>query len=201
AKLRMTAAPVSAAPSPNGGELHTITDNVWSEGSTTFANRPAVDGPIVATAGAVTDNALIDFDVVSVVRADGTYNFALITTSSDEVVYQSREATAGKPQLILPFKQNTPRVVRIGAPATGSIVNVGGAVSFQATATDAESGNLSNLIQWSSDLDGALGSGAARTITTLRPGVHTITARVTDAGGLVGQSKIKVQVGHTPEVA
>src|SRR5262249_3588351 len=58
-----------------------------------------------------------------------------------------------------------------------------------------------NLIQWTSDLDGALGSGAARTITTLRPGVHTITARVTDAGGLVGQAKVKIQVGHAPEVA
>src|SRR6185369_8591846 len=109
--------------------------------------------------------------------------------------------SAGKPQLIVSLKQNTAPVVRITAPAVGTIANIGAAVTFQAVATDAESGSLSSNVQWSSSLDGAFGSGAARTISTLRAGVHTITARVTDAQGLSGQAQMTLQIGRTPTVA
>src|SRR6185369_17009553 len=106
-KLRMTAGSASASSSNLGGEIHRVSDNTWSEANTTYSNRPSHDATVIASAGTVAANALIDFDLTSVITADGTYNFALVTTSSDDVIYQSREASAGKPQLIVSLKQNT----------------------------------------------------------------------------------------------
>ena len=50
------------------------------------------------------------------------------------------------------------------------------------TATD-EDGDLAASLAWSSSLDGAIGSGASFSTTTLSLGSHTITASVTDSGG------------------
>jgi hypothetical protein len=54
-------------------------------------------------------------------------------------------------------------------------------ITFTATANDAEDGNLSNQIRWTSSRNGNLGTGASIDITTLSVGTHTITARVTDS--------------------
>jgi hypothetical protein len=114
-----------AAPSAVGGTLNAITNTTWSEATTTYQTKPAVDGTKLGTQGAVSAGQVVDFDVLNPVRADGTYNFALTTTSSDEVVYASREATTGQPQLVVSLGQNTAPAVRITAPVTGSVVSVG----------------------------------------------------------------------------
>ncbi len=199
AHLRLTAAAVSAAPSAVGGTLNAITNTTWSEASTTYKTKPAVDGTKLGTQGAVTAGQVVDFDVLNPVRADGTYNFALTTTSSDEVVYASREATTGQPQLVLSLGQNTAPAVRITAPVTGSVVSVGLPVTFTGVATDAESGDLSSTIRWSSSRDGLFGVGASVTVG-LSGGVHTITAAITDAGGKVGTTTITVNVNAVPTV-
>src|SRR5581483_10237113 len=49
----------------------TITNTTWSEAATTYASRPAVDGPTIATQGAVVASQVVDFDVTSAVRVDG----------------------------------------------------------------------------------------------------------------------------------
>src|SRR5207237_9511669 len=69
-----------------------------------------------------------------------------------------------------------------------------------ATATDAESGDVSSRITWSSDRDGTLGSGASITVSSLHSGAHTITARATDVGGASGQAQIVVNVANVPAV-
>src|SRR5581483_6932448 len=77
AHMKLTATSASAAASNAGGALHTITNTTWSEAATTYASRPAVDGPTIATQGAVVASQVVDFDVTSAVRVDGTYNFGL----------------------------------------------------------------------------------------------------------------------------
>src|SRR5262249_29208157 len=153
--------------------------------STTFANKPPIDGPALATRAAVALKQVVDFDVTAGVLSDATYNFALDTTNADDVVYKSREATSGQPQLILNLTQNTAPVVHISAPASGTSVTLGTAVTFSATATDAESGNLSTSIAWTSSLNGPIGNGPTINVGALSPGTHTITARVQDAGGAI----------------
>src|SRR5262249_43365095 len=129
------------------------------------------------------------------------YNLALISTSTDPVKYASREASSGKPQLLVTLAQNTAPLVTITAPAPGTTVDPSTPLTLRATATDAESGDLGNLVTWRSDLDGPLGWGATRVVSTLRPGLHTITASATDAGGQSGLATITVRVDGPPVIA
>src|SRR5438094_5826333 len=84
AVLRLQVDATSGAESDSGGTLHTITDGTWQESTITFNNRPAVDGPTVASQGPVRLGQTVDFNVASAVTGDGTYNFALGNTSSDD---------------------------------------------------------------------------------------------------------------------
>src|SRR5439155_101909 len=59
---------------------------------------------------------------------------------------------------------------------------------------------LSSQIQWRSNIDGLLGTGASLTYSMLSPGMHTISARVTDASGLAAEAHITVVVAHPPMV-
>ena len=88
---------------------------------------------------------------------------------------------------------NTPPSVNISAPASGSTFPAGTAINFAGTATDAQDGNLTANLAWSSNLDGSLGTGGAVT-ATLSTGTHTVTASVTDSGGLSGSDQITVTV-------
>src|SRR5205823_659814 len=65
---------------------------------------------------------------------------------------------------------------------------------------DLEDGTISPSIAWSSSLDGALGTGASLPVSTLRSGTHTITARITDAGGKSANATITVVVNSRPTV-
>src|SRR5207244_3723599 len=80
AVLRLQVDATSGAESDSGGTLHTITDGTWQESTITFNNRPAVDGPTVASQGPVRLGQTVDFNVASAVTGDGTSNFALVNT-------------------------------------------------------------------------------------------------------------------------
>ena len=89
---------------------------------------------------------------------------------------------------------NTAPTVVVTAPANGSSFPAGQQVSFTGTATDAEDGTLSGSLSWSSSLDGALGTGASVATSTLSVGTHTVTASVTDSGGLSGSGVVSVTI-------
>ena len=88
---------------------------------------------------------------------------------------------------------NTPPSVTITSPANGSSFEAGTPVGFTGTASDAEDGSLSGSISWTSSLDGALGTGASIS-PVLSEGTHTITASVTDSGGLTDTDVITVTI-------
>ncbi len=85
--------------------------------------------------------------------------------------------------IIVDAYPNSVPTVSITAPANNAQFYVGDAVRLQGAASDAEQGNMNSLIQWSSNLDGALGRGTPLTVRTLRAGDHTIKAMVTDNAG------------------
>ena len=89
---------------------------------------------------------------------------------------------------------NTAPAVTISAPADGSSSDEGTSVTFTGTATDTEDGDLTASLAWSSDLDGSIGSGGSFSTSALSVGTHTITASVSDSGGLVGSDSITVTV-------
>src|SRR5206468_3521004 len=87
----------------------------------------------------------------------------------------------------------------IVTPTSGLTVGPADAVSLVAIATDVEDGDLGGGIAWTSDLDGALGTGATL-VRSLRSGTHTITATVTDAGGKTARAAIMLVVNAAPTV-
>src|SRR5581483_2347351 len=157
ALLRLTVGAKSSNASKAGGVVSAISSHDWTEAATTYATRPTIDGPVLGTAGAVKVKKQIDFDVTAAIRGDGTYDFALASTSTDDVGYASRESKA-PPQLVITLKQNTPPVIAITAPSSGATSPAGSPVTLTATAVDAESGNLAAQVRWSSSRDGSLGT-------------------------------------------
>lgn len=85
-------------------------------------------------------------------------------------------------------------LLAINAPMNGVLMASGTAVTLQATATDAEDGNLGASISWTSSLQGALGNGSSLGVALL-PGDHTITATVTDSAGATPLPPPSIQVG------
>ncbi len=89
---------------------------------------------------------------------------------------------------------NTAPTVTITAPADGSSFDEGTSVTFSGFASDAEDGDLTSSLVWNSDLDGQIGTGGSFSTSTLSVGTHTITASVTDSGGLSGSDSITVTI-------
>ena len=92
--------------------------------------------------------------------------------------------------------------VSITAPPDGHTAVQGDSVSFTGTANDTEDGDLTAAIEWSSSLDGAIGSGGSFSTSTLALGTHTITATVKDSEGAEANDTISVTitVNADPEV-
>jgi hypothetical protein len=93
------------------------------------------------------------------------------------------------------------------APAVGITNPVSGArfdsdvfISFAGTATDLEDGNLASDLIWTSSKDGQIGTGGSFS-AVLSDGIHTITANVTDSGGLTGSASVQVSVGSVAETS
>lgn len=90
---------------------------------------------------------------------------------------------------------NRPPTVTITAPANNTTLFGGTSLTFTGSGSDPEDGTLSGLsLAWTSNRDGALGTGASLTTTTLTTGDHTITLVGTDSGGNTGTSSIAVHV-------
>lgn len=89
---------------------------------------------------------------------------------------------------------NIAPVVTITSPSNGASSTVGQPVTFSATGIDTEDGNISGNISWLSSRDGAIGSGGTISTNALTVGAHTITASVTDSGGLAGSASISFTV-------
>jgi YD repeat-containing protein len=94
--------------------------------------------------------------------------------------------------------QPVPPTIEIYSPEELQQFEVGLPVQLQGYAYDGGDGELSSLIQWSSDLDGELGTGQELEVSTLRAGTHVITARVTDSSGATVSATRPITIGHQP---
>src|SRR5207249_762086 len=192
AALRLQVDGSSAAASPAGGTVHTISNGTWGERTITAKSRPLVDGPAFGSVGAVKPGQVVEFDLTGAVTGDGTYDLALVSPSADNANYRSRE-TLTPPKLVLALSGNAP-IVAITAPPNQAVFPLGAAVAFTGVATDVEDGDVSPGLQWTSSLDGDLGTGARLSSSSLRVGTHTITAAATDSNGHPGQARLAVRV-------
>jgi hypothetical protein len=84
-------------------------------------------------------------------------------------------------------------VIDIKTPRQGA--NFGGntVINFVGDAVDAEDGNLTAGLTWSSDLDGPIGVGGSF-FHQLSPGLHTVSATVMDSFGNVAMKSIQLAI-------
>jgi hypothetical protein len=86
----------------NGPAVY-LADNNWIEsgaGGITWNVQPALLSGVVDNKGAIGTSSWVEYNVTSLVTANGTYTFALAADSTDGVTFSSREGTT-PPQLVI----------------------------------------------------------------------------------------------------
>ncbi len=147
-----------------------------------------------------------DGNLLGSMVAGSTFTLTTVIPPVDVTVVSSHGGSAREPVIIsgTPFgTANLPPDVTILAPPDGSSFGELDLIGFVGSATDSDDGPLSANLVWSSSIDGQIGTGSVFT-TSLSVGVHTITAVVTDTGGLAGSDSIVISVlsaNNTPPVA
>ena len=77
--------------------------------------------------------------------------------------------------------------------------DAGDNVSFSGSGTDPEDGTLSGSeLQWTSSIDGSIGSGTSFSTTGLNVGNHTITLTVTDSDGASDADAVSIRINDPP---
>jgi len=90
---------------------------------------------------------------------------------------------------------NRTPTVEILQPAGPLSVPISTTVNLEASAYDVDTGALDGAqVTWTSNLDGALGTGAQLSVASLSVGVHTITVRADDGQGGVATDTVQVTV-------
>ena len=94
--------------------------------------------------------------------------------------------------------RSAPRAIIL--QASGAAFAAGRTVTLTGIGTDPEQGPITDpgSFTWSSDRDGALGSGPEISTRTLSVGVHWITLAVKDGDGKVGRAATLIYVGVDP---
>lgn len=135
------------------------------------------NGPIGSGGSFVTNTLSAGSHVITatVVDADGN--------TASKTINLSVQSTA-----------NTPPTISVLAPAEGSMFTKGTAINFQAIASDAEDGDRTSNIQWTSNLNGTIGTGGSFSSSTLLVGTHQIVATVHDTAGNLASALVNVVV-------
>ena len=92
---------------------------------------------------------------------------------------------------------NQAPVVSISAPGNNDSFTELETIRFTASASDAEEGDLSAQLAWSSSRDGNIGAGGSFDATGLSVGTHAITASVTDMGGTGATGSMTISIDVT----
>ena len=90
---------------------------------------------------------------------------------------------------------NQPPTASINSPSDGVSFTAGHLITFSASATDPEDGDLSgSRLRWKSSVDGQIGTDTAFGLLTLSIGEHTITLKATDRQGAIGSDTVAITV-------
>ena len=90
----------------DGGTVHLVsndylgTSTPWTENGLNWDNAPAIPNPSLDSAGPVTTGTWVELDVTAAIIGDGTYSFALKSTSDNSGYYSSDEGSH-PPELVL----------------------------------------------------------------------------------------------------
>ncbi len=125
----------------------------------------------------------------------------LADPDDDDRLFDVEWAQFDDQTIVLDGTAPSPPIVTITAPANGTSFIEGDSIALIGTANDAEDGDLSASLAWSSDVNDPIGTGASVSTSTLSVGSHTITASVTDSSAAVGTAAISITVNAVPNAA
>jgi hypothetical protein len=123
-------------------------------------------------------------------RSDLVVGTHTVTASSTD----SGSLTGSASVQITVNSSNTAPNVTISSPASGSSFLQGTSVTFSGSSSDAQDGDLSAGLVWTSSLQGTIGSGASFSRSDLVVGTHTITASSTDSGSATGTRTVQISI-------
>lgn len=141
-------------------------------------------GVTLGTGGSFATTALVE----------GTHTITATATDTE-----GEPGSASITVVITSGSVNSPPSINVTSSPNGFSFAYGTIITFTGTAVDPEDGNISASQIWTSSRDGSLGSGTNITVSTLSVGVHTITASVTDSGGLTGSGSITITINNSPD--
>jgi PKD repeat protein len=124
-------------PSVEGGTL-TLAPGGWDEATLTWENAAGVGTTVVDEVGTAFPDAWVEFDVSEVVAAPGTYDFGLASSSSNSVVYSSREG-ADPPRLVVFTAPVVPSLSPAGTALLAALLAAAGARALRGRARRARS--------------------------------------------------------------
>ena len=91
--------------------------------------------------------------------------------------------------------ENRPPAITITAPGAGASIAESTVVLLRSSATDPEDGVLGgSAVDWTSSLDGPLGTGDSLTVPTLSAGNHGLSATATDSRGVTTTATVTITV-------
>lgn len=132
----------------------------------------------------------------SVTRTDLT-----VATHSIRLVATDPQGLADTASVSVTVEPNGQPSASISAPSDGATFQEGTSITFQGSGSDPEDGALTgSSLEWSSDIDGTLGTGESVTRSDLSSGMHTIVLTATDSRGAFTSDSTSIGVEGDPQV-
>ncbi len=185
--VQLNRAPRVAITSPSNGARYTSGSAIRFEGQ-----APDEDGDLADQLVWISD---VDGEIgggsaFTRVLSVGAHNVTAFATDSRGV--------EGFASVFFTVAPNEPPTVIITSPTDGRSFPFDAVILFEGSAPDAEDGDLTGAIVWTSSVEGEIGRGG-RLETSLIDGVHTITASVTDSHGVRQAGSIRITVRPEPQ--
>ncbi len=137
----------------------------------------SIDGPLAGTGPAFTETL-------------SAGNHSVIASVSDS----SGLAGAAAVPVNMLVASNAAPSVQVLTPQNGDQIAAGNPATFTARADDAEDGDLTAGLSWTSNIDGDFAETGGSVTATLSPGVHAVTATALDTAGLAGSESVIVNI-------
>jgi hypothetical protein len=95
----------------DGGAIHRVTSNAWSETTLTWSTKPPYDAAVIATIGPVALDQVVAVDVTSAITTRGTYSLAMARSGGNGTHFSSKEVSAARgPRLTIEYVAAAPVV-------------------------------------------------------------------------------------------
>jgi hypothetical protein len=175
----------SYAASATGLQIWTASGS-WSEAGITYNNAPPLNQTMVGAIPNISTNTWASLDVSNVVTGNGSYTFAITTTSTANKQLASREVSASAPKLVIQTSASPPTISATNGSGQTATVGTAFGQPLVATVTDGSGSPVSNAqVTFTAPTAGASGTfaGGAAAVS-----VFTDTAGIATSPALTANS-------------